>query len=183
MNTIIYSKLTNENFNENSLDDFIRHQEVKECWRKINGELTLVPCEFTENWSIEKRRKIAAEISAALNQNGFGYGAFDNGKLVGYVFLSTEFFGSEKQYIELKMFHISEPFRQMGIGKQLFLLACAESKKLDAKKLYISAHSSKESQAAYRKLGCVEAAEINPIIAENEPFDIQMEYDLRKDMR
>ena len=42
--------------------------------------------------------------------------------------------------------------------------------------LYISAHPSKESQAAYRSLGCVEAEEINKAIAENEPFDIQMEY-------
>ena len=49
---------------------------------------------------------------------------------------------------------------------------------LGAKKLYISAHSSKESQEAYRRLGCIEAQEVNMEIAQNEPFDIQMEYQL-----
>lgn len=66
----------------------------------------------------------------------------------------------------------------MGIGRELFRLACEEAHKHGAKKLYISAHSSKESQSAYRALGCVEAEEIDPVIAENEPFDIQMEYRL-----
>ena len=30
MNTITYGLLTENNFNENSLDDFVRHQVVKE---------------------------------------------------------------------------------------------------------------------------------------------------------
>lgn len=47
---------------------------------------------------------------------------------------------------------------------------------IGAEKIYISSHSSKESQAAYRSLGCVDAVKINKEIAENEPFDIQMEY-------
>ena len=45
-----------------------------------------------------------------------------------------------------------------------------------AEKLYISAHSSKESQAAYKALGCVHAEEIIPWIADEEPFDVQLEY-------
>ena len=27
-----------------------------------------------------------------------------------------------------------------------------------------------------RKLGCIEAIEINQVIAENEPYDVQMEF-------
>lgn len=61
-------------------------------------------------------------------------------------------------------------------GKKLFRLACEEAGNSGAKKLYISAYSSEESQAACRKLGCVEAAEINRKIAENELSDIQMKY-------
>lgn len=41
---------------------------------------------------------------------------------------------------------------------------------------HISAHSSKESQAAYKALGCVHAEEIIPWIADEEPFDGQLEY-------
>ena len=110
METIIYTMLTNENFNNNSLNEFVRYQEVKECWKRVNNELVLVENNYVEDWDLEKRRE--------------------------------------------------------------------KAKELGAKKLYISAHSSKESQEAYRRLGCVEAVEVNREIAENEPFDIQMEYQL-----
>ena len=47
MNTITYLLLTEKNFNENSLDDFLRHQEVKEGWRKnSNNEYVLVANEY-----------------------------------------------------------------------------------------------------------------------------------------
>ncbi|MBQ3955201.1 MAG: hypothetical protein II680_04870 [Clostridia bacterium] len=57
-------------------------------------------------------------------------------------------------------------------------MACEEARRLGADKLYISAHSSKESQAAYRALGCSFAEEINEELAGAEPFDVQMEYRL-----
>lgn len=178
MTTITYSKLTNGNFNVNSLDGFIRRQEVKECWRKINSEFVLVVNDYIEDWNIEKCREIAKTIESGIDDIGFAYGAFCENKVVGYIYLSDHFFGSDNQYIELQLFHISEPFRRKGIGKELFRLACAEAKMMGAKKLYISAHSSKESQNAYRRLGCIDTMEINKEIAENEPFDIQMEYQL-----
>ncbi|MGN0608843.1 MAG: GNAT family N-acetyltransferase [Oscillospiraceae bacterium] len=176
MGSINFEKLTNDNFNINSLDEFVRHQEVRECWRRINGELVLVPNNYVEDWDLEQRRKIAETIYNGISDRGFAYGAFDEGKIIGYIFLSKDFFGTSAKYIELKLFHVSEPFRCKGIGKELFKLACGEAKMIGAEKIYISAHSSKESQAAYRRLGCVEAEEINKEIAEDEPFDIQMEY-------
>lgn len=176
MEKITYERLSADNFDEFSLDDFIRHQEIKECWRKINGEYVLVPNEFTEDWDTAQCRNIALTVKNGIACGGIAYGAFHDGRIIGYIFISGELFGSEKQYIELKLFHVSQPFRRMGAGKELFRLACEEAKGTGAKKLYISAHSSKESQAAYRKLGCVDAAEINTKIAEDEPFDIQMEY-------
>lgn len=179
MNTITYLFLTEKNFNQNSLDDFLRHQEVKECWRKnCNNEYVLVPNEYVEDWDLKRRKAVAREILNKTAGNGFAYGAFCEGKVVGYILVSNEFFGSSHQYIELLMYHVSEPYRGRGIGKKLFKLACGTAKEIGAKKLYISAHSSKESQAAYRKLGCIEAIEINQAIAENEPYDVQMEFTL-----
>ena len=52
----------------------------------------------------------------------------------------------------------------------------SRARRLGADKLYISAHSSKENQAAYKALGCVHAKEINPKLAEEEPCDVQLEY-------
>lgn len=43
-------------------------------------------------------------------------------------------------------------------------------------RINISAHSSKESQAAYKAIGCVHAEEINQKLAEEEPCDVQLEY-------
>ena len=175
---ISYQRLSSDNFSVNSLDDFIRHQEVKECWRREEGSLVLKPVSYVEDWDISKRRSIAGEITDCINGHGFAYGAFSENKVVGYICVSGKPFGSEKQYIELTLFHVSEPYRRMGIGRELFRLACDKARQRGAKKLYISAHSSRESQCAYRRLGCVEAEEINSEIAENEPFDIQMEYRL-----
>ena len=177
MNTITYLFLTEKNFNENSLDDFLRHQEVKECWRKnSNNEYVLVANEYVEDWDLNKRKEVAREILHKIAGKGFAYGAFCEEKVVGYILVSNKFFGSSNQYIELNLFHVSEPYRRLGIGKELFKLACKTAKEVGAKKLYISAHSSKESQVAYRKLGCIEATEINQVIAENEPYDVQMEF-------
>ena len=177
MNTITYLFLTEKNFNENSLDEFVRYQEVKECWRKNpNNENVLVSNAYVEDWDLHRRKEVAREILNKIAGNGFAYGAFYEGKVVGYILVSNEFFGSSNQYIELLMYHVSEPYRRRGIGKELFKLACDTAKEIGAKKLYISAHSSKESQAAYCKLGCIEAIEINQAIAENEPYDVQMEY-------
>lgn len=176
MNTIIYLKLDNENFNENSLDSFVRHQEVKECWRNINGEWQLMPIEFVENWNGEQLIAKAAVITEKIKGEWYGYGAFVEDKVVGYITVSYDKFGSRNQYSELVLFHVSEPYRNMGIGKSLFHMACKEAKKNCIERLYISAHSSKESQAAYRKLGCTFAEEINHRLAEEEPCDIQLEF-------
>lgn len=178
MENISYSKLTKDNFNEHSLDGFIRHQEVKECWRKENGEWTLQPIAFTEEWDSDALREKAADIVGFIGSKGFGYGAFSDEHIVGFITVSDSLFGSCKQYAELVNFQVSEPYRAHGIGRRLFELACEEARNIGVQKLYISAHSSKESQAAYHKLGCTEAEEINKEIAENEPCDVQMEYKL-----
>ena len=177
MKKITYLLLTEKNFNEDSLDAFLRYQEIKECWRKnSNNEYVLVTNEYVEDWDLNKWREIAREILHKISEKAFAYGAFCEEKVVGFILVSNEFFGSSNQYIELLLYHVSELYRNRGIGKELFKLACKKAKEIGAKKLYISAHSSKESQAAYRRLGCIEATEINRVLAEKEPYDIQMEF-------
>lgn len=89
------------------------------------------------------------------------YGAFDKGSIIGFSIIGTEFFGSRNQYLPLIEFEVSYPYRAKGIGRRLFSSAASEALTIGAEKLYISAHSSKESQAAYRSLGCTETEEIN----------------------
>lgn len=104
------------------------------------------------------------------------FGAYDEELLAGYITVGTEKMGSRRQYVQLVEFQVSEPYRGKKIGRMLFQKACETAKNNGAEKLYISAHSSKESQAAYKALGCVYAEEIVQEIADEEPCDVQMEY-------
>lgn len=178
---ITYTRLGSNNFTNRSLDDFVRHQQVSECWRNEEGTWKLVPNSFVEDWSLEQCRKIASDVVAHMEKDQTAFGAFDGERLVSFITLSHNLFGNTAKYLELVCFQVSEPYRGKGIGKILFGLACEEAKHLGAEKLYISGHSSKESQAAYKALGCVHAKEINQKLAEEEPFDVQLEYTLRAD--
>lgn len=171
--------LTRQNFCEDALDGFIRHQEVTECWRLIEGRWQLVPIAFVEEWNHDKLRGESAMLLKAIADGRSAFGAFRDDVLIGFAQLG-ERLGSRGQYIELVSFHVSAPYRGQGIGRRLFAALCCQARKCDAEKLYISAHSSRESQAAYRALGCVHAMEISAEHAAQEPFDVQMEYDLRR---
>ena len=51
-----------KNFNTYSLDHFVRHQRVIECWRNVDGQWKLIPIEFEENWTVEQLEgRFAAE--------------------------------------------------------------------------------------------------------------------------
>ena len=157
---------------------FNRHQEVRRCWRKENDKWVLKDISFTEQWSEEQRKEIVADdFTDCLKTGGFVWGVFNtNNELVAFASLLPDSFGSENQYLQLMQIHVSCEYRNAGIGKKLFNLCAQKAKQLGAKKLYISTHSSEESQRFYNSLGCVDAAEINKRIAEHEPYDRQMEF-------
>ena len=172
---IHYQRLNADNFTGYSLDDFVRHQTVTECWRKIAGDWKLVPNVYEENWSQVQCREIAEDVVHHINLDQTGFGAFDDERIIGFATVSHRIFGAAARYVQLVCFQISEKYRRQGIGRKLFSMACEEARQLGADKLYISAHSSKESQAAYRALGCTPAEEVNQELAAAEPFDVQME--------
>lgn len=175
---IQYKRLDTDNFTERSLDSFVRHQAVTECWRRIDNAWTLLPNAYEENWSQVQCQEIAEDVARHINLDQTGFGAFDGERIIGFATVSHRIFGVTARYVQLVCFQISEEYRRQGIGRKLFSLACEEARQLGADKLYISAHSSKESQAAYRALGCSLAEEINETMAAEELFDVQMEYRL-----
>lgn len=175
---IVIKPLNSSNLHMDSLDGFIRHQEITECWRNVDGEWRLCPIAFTEDWDRPRLREEAADLLRAIDAGIPVVGAFDGAQIVGFARLG-EHLGSRGQYVELSSYHVSAPYRGQGIGKRIFAAICEAARTLGSAKLYISAHSSRESQAAYRALGCVHAVEVDPIRAAKEPFDVQMEYDLR----
>lgn len=156
---------------------FNRYQEVKRCWRKEDGKWVLKDIAFTEQWGPEEYKYLVECLKHTIETKGKVYGAYEGDKLIGFCSIEHERFGSGKQYAELSSLHVSYEKRGMGVGKQLFEAARSVAASFDAKKLYISSHSSEETQAFYKAMGCIEAEEYNQKAVEKEPCDCQLECD------
>ena len=159
--------------------DFSRHQNITKCWRKVDGKWIIIDNPFVEDWGKAEYEELVRDLKHTIKTGGAVYGAFDEGgRLVGFVSVENELFGSKKQYIELSSMHVTEDMRGRGIGKRLFLTAACWAKEQGAEKLYISGHSSVESQAFYKAMGCREAEEYSAYHVEKEPCDCQLELPL-----
>lgn len=156
-------------------EGFTRRQEVTRCWRRENGSWLLKDIAFIDDWSPQDYGTLLDCLRHTLETGGALIGAFQGNQLAGFASVENEFFGSQKQYLQLSSLHVSLPYRHQGIGRRLLEMAAESARGLGAKKLYISAHSAEETQAFYHALGCVEALEYHAPLVEAEPCDCQME--------
>ena len=154
---------------------FERYQEVKRCWRKVCGVWTLKDIAFVEQWGAPELELLAAHVAETLHKGGTLWGAFDGGRIAGFAALEAGPLGPQGEYRQLSMLHVSRESRGRGLGRALLNLAAERARQLKAEKLYISAHSSEESQAFYKAVGCVETAWVCDRLAELEPCDCQLE--------
>lgn len=160
--------LSENNFNENSLDNYVRTQNVKKVYRRQGEEYVLVDMPYVEDWSLEKKRSVAKDISS---KEYISYVALDDGKVVGFIGLKKQLFGD---YMILDMMHTSAEYRGKGLGRKLFELGKDAARKAGAKALYISACSSEETIAFYKAMGAVVTKDTIKEIEEDEPCDLQM---------
>ena len=170
-----YQVLQAEMINRELFTHFTRHQLVSQCWRKVDGQWCIKDIAFTDDWDEENYRTLIACLQSTLASGGVVFGAFEDGQLKGFASVEADLFGKNKEYLDLTSLHVSEDKRGKGIGKVLFGLSKEWAKEHGAQKLYISAHSSVETQAFYRAMGCVEAVEYNESHVAAEPCDCQME--------
>ena len=126
---------------------FNRHQEVTRCWRKEAGSWKLKDISFVEEWKEAEYEFLVKCLKNTIHTGGFVFGCFEEGKLKGFTSVEPKRFGSTKQYVQLSCIHVSCECRGKGYGKQLFERAILAARKLEAEKLYISAHSSEETPA------------------------------------
>lgn len=160
------------------LKDFDRHQEVRRCWRRKDGQWELKDIAFLEEWEDEDKWEIVRQLRQLLEEGGAVFAAFVQGRECPAAFAAVEgtLQGSRGQYAVLHFIYTDRRWRGKGIGKELFRRVCAFARDIHAEKLYISAHSSEESQRFYRGLGCVDAQELIPRLYELEPWDCHIEY-------
>lgn len=172
---VTYRQLCENEINRELFGNFVRHQKVRECWRKIDGKWVVRDAPFIDDWSEEDYKFLVTCLRNTVSTGGFVYGAFMGSALKGFVSVEPGLFGGEQRYLDLSSIHVSEDMRGKGIGKVLFLAAKEWGRQQGAGKLYISAHSAIETQAFYKAMGCVEAQVFHQGHVEREPFDCQLE--------
>lgn len=175
---MVYRELIIEEVEMSLFASFNRRQNVTKCWRKIDGEWRIKNISFIDDWSEDDYLQGIQYLKQLICSGGYAVGAFWEGKLKGFASVEPIPFGSRFKYLDLSNLHVSEDMRGKGVGRKLFEQAVQWAKLQNAQKLYISAHSSVESQAFYKAMGCVEAIEYNLSHVEAEPFDCQLEYAL-----
>lgn len=175
MSQIEIRSLVEAQINPALFTGFERHQEVRRCWRKVDGRWGLKDIAFTERWDAPEYEELVRCLQGTVRTGGAVLGAFDDGRLVGFCSVESKRFGPEDQYVQLSCLHVSEERRGLGEGRRLFAGAVRQAGRLGAQKLYISAHSSEETQAFYRAMGCVEAEHYDSKLHEKEPCDCQLE--------
>ena len=171
-------ELTLNDLHPDLLQYFNRYQEVRRCLRRENDKWVLKDIPFVDQWDeATKKEVVSVDLTNCLNSGGVIWGVFnERHELIAFASLLSNFFGSENQYLQLMHIHTSNEYRNKGIGKELFKRCAEKARCFGAKKLYISTHSSEESQHFYEKIGCVDAQEVNEKLAEHEPYDRQMEF-------
>lgn len=177
VDNIHYRQLALDDISPDILKHFNRYQEVKKKWEKKDGEWALINSpHILKNWDITtKQQVVMKDCTESICSGGCLWGAFDNEKLIGFCAISHNPIGSKEQYMQLRQIHVSYEYRGKGIGRKLFSLCSEAMKNCAAKKLYIVANPSEESQAFYRAMGCVDAEEIISELFEDE-YDVHMEY-------
>ena len=154
---------------------FIRRQVVVKCWRREEGEWVIRDDPFIDDWSEADYEFLVSCLKNTAGTGGLVLGAFCGGALKGFASVEAGLFGGENRYLDLTSIHVSEDMRGQGMGAALFAAAKAWARAHGGRKLYISAHSAVETQAFYRRMGCVEAQEPCKEHVEAEPFDCQLE--------
>lgn len=171
-----YRELQHNEINNQLFKDFNRYQKVTHSWRKVDDEWVIRETPFIDQWSENDIETLIDCLRNTVETDGVVFGAFDNGVLKGFATVEGTPLGMNHNYLDLSSLHVSSEMRGKGTGTKLFKLACDWAKKHGAKKLYISSHSSVESQAFYKAMGCTEAAEYNKEHVDKEPCDCQIEY-------
>ena len=175
---IEYKKLNKEDVTLALFAGFERRQVVTKCWRQEEDGWKIREEPFVDDWNAENYAFLVQCLQDTAENGGLVLGAMEDGRLIGLAAAAPGKIGSRGQYVDLASLHVTAGRRGGGIGRQLFSRVGEWAREQGAEALYISAHSSVESQAFYRAMGCRLAQEVQSFHVQEEPFDVQMECPL-----
>ncbi|MBN2877809.1 MAG: GNAT family N-acetyltransferase [Bacilli bacterium] len=180
---ISYRLMDNNDIKISDLEFFIRDQHtMKMKYVLYNKDGTLKSDEiyekdidFMDEWNDERKRDICHYLQTV---NGTVIFVYDNDKVIGFSNLDHTMYGD---YMVMPYIHISKPYRNMGIAKELFYMIAEVALERGAKKLYISAHPAIETYSFYQSVGCTLTHNIIKEMFDKEPADLQLEKILSKE--
>ena len=160
-------------------DEIDRTETIDYIYRLERGELALEP-HFKRVRGFPSGELDASKqrMRACLARGGAGWGAFDEGRLVGIAVLDGRPLGSDVDALDLYFLHVSDAHRGRGIGRALVRLVSARAKELGARRLYVSATPSQNTVNFYQGAGFTLASSADPELYGREPEDIHMDLAL-----
>ncbi len=154
-----------------------RSELIEAMYYLVDGSLVLRPeHHVSKGWAPGKSESETPILEACHDRGCWFHGFFDDQTPVGVVVLESRFIGKSKDQLQLMFLHVSNRYRDHGLGKQLFNMAATEAHRRGAKSLYVSATPSEHTINFYLRLGCTVAAAPEPDLLEMEPEDIHLEY-------
>ena len=108
---------------------------------------------------------------AAMTTDAIAFGAFDDGRMTGFVIVKRHLQPGQDQILAL---YVSANYRLSGIAKSLYLEAQAAAKKAGATSLYVAATPSSSAVGFYLSQGFEPTTAPHPDIIAAQPDDIHM---------
>lgn len=159
--------------------DFDTYHCYHRKWEKADGLWSLKPTSVVRQWSDDKKRQITRYLAWLIAAGGRVFGAFAEGRLVGFAALDKDFGGSEEQYMNLTMLFVDARYHRRNVGRFLFDECAKEAAGLGARKLFISSIPAENTVAFYFSMGCQDAKE-SISGWEDMPYDRYLEFAIEK---
>ena len=177
MSEVTVRILSPEDLKEDLLDGFSHRTRITEIWVREGNALVLRPTDRIREWSDEKKRWIALWLRDQTEDGGAAFGAFEDGKLVGFASVDGPLTEGSPRYANLTLLFVDDARQRRGIGSLLFEAACGSARQKGADRLFISAVPSRETIAFYTARGCRKAETVPPDFVDTEE-DLSLEFPL-----
>jgi predicted N-acetyltransferase YhbS len=156
--------------------DIDRSELIENVYHYEHGELVLKPERFdVRGWPPGEAESTTLHLLDCFDRGGWFYGLFDEDTLVAVVVLESKFIGKHGDQLQLVFLHVSNGYRDQGLGKQLFEMAREKARAWGARRLYVSATPSEHTIDFYRRRGCIVTNDVDPELFALEPEDIHLE--------
>ena len=154
-------RLTVDNFDEHSLNDFDRRQEVHHLCQIVDGKVEKQEWWFSEFWGPWRKKEVT---EALMSDHYVSFVALDDNRVIGFAGLKIH-----EDHIELEQLHVARPYRHQGIGRKLFDTAMNEAASRDYDEVVIKAFAAEDTIAFYQTMGV-------QLVGNVSPFDIETVY-------